>query len=230
MSTFAQQSSPPDPEEALKKELIMLEAQRDALELEADAIAGELNSPGANGEPPVGVKGPLVDSDGYPLAGVDLFNVRAKRHRFNCIQTDHKAVMSKLEKSLHVLHAARSARPTPTPSAARPSSSPAHALAAPSALAGDSLVPIAKVNEVSDGSPAATAGLEVGDLVLRFGGIDISHPKGLGGVVDVVREKEGQEVPVTVLRGAERDGVKDLTLVPKTWSGRGLLGVHLLPP
>lgn len=83
---------------------------------------------------------------------------------------------------------------------------------------------------MSDGSPAATAGLEVGDLVLRFGGVDISHPKGLGGVVDVVREKEGQEVPVTVLRGGERDGVKDLTLVPKTWGGRGLLGVHLLPP
>lgn len=87
---------------------------------------------------------------------------------------------------------------------------------------------------MSEGSPAATAGLTVGDLVLRFGGVDISHPKGLGGVVDVVREKEGQQVAVTVLRtggGSEGgDGVKDLTLVPKTWSGRGLLGVHLLPP
>lgn len=87
--------------------------------------------------------------------------------------------------------------------------------------------------QVSEGSPAATAGLEIGDLVLRFGGVDISHPKGLGGVVDVVREKEGQQVPVTVLRGGGEggsNGVKNLTLVPKTWDGRGLLGVHLLPP
>lgn len=30
--------------------------------------------------------------------------------------------------------------------------------------------------------------------------------------------------------GKARNGVVDLTLVPKTWSGRGLLGVHLLPP
>lgn len=97
------------------------------------------------------------------------------------------------------------------------------------------------VRQVSEGSPASAAGLAVGDLVLRFGRVDISHPKGLGGVVDVVREKEGQEVPVTVLRTTSASGagggsagtgggVRELTLVPKAWSGRGLLGVHLLPP
>lgn len=74
-------SEPSDVVDTLKKELNVLQAQRDALELEADAIAGELRSPGANGERPVGVKGSLVDSDGYPLAGFDLFNVRDKRHR-----------------------------------------------------------------------------------------------------------------------------------------------------
>lgn len=88
--------------------------------------------------------------------------------------------------------------------------------------------------QVSHGSPADTAGLEVGDLVLRFGDVDISHPKGLGGVVDTVRERQGQEVAVTVLRrdgvGGQQAGTKSLTLVPQTWSGRGLLGVHLIPP
>ncbi|CBN80120.1 conserved unknown protein [Ectocarpus siliculosus] len=246
MSAFAkQQQQPiPSPEEALRKELVMLQAQRDALELEADAIASELKSPGANGEAPVGVKGALVDSDGFPLAGFDLFNVRERRHRFNCIQTDHKAVMSRIEKSLHALHDARLARPTPLPAA---SSVTAATPPTPSLVGGDSaaaasmsLAPIAKVNQVSEGSPASAAGLAVGDLVLRFGRVDISHPKGLGGVVDVVREKEGQEVPVTVLRTTSASGgggsvgtgggVRELTLVPKTWSGRGLLGVHLLPP
>lgn len=82
MSSFTQQEQPtPSREDVLRKDLLMLEAQRDALELEADAIASELKSPGANGEAPVGSKGPLVDSDGFPLAGFDLFNVREKRHR-----------------------------------------------------------------------------------------------------------------------------------------------------
>lgn len=64
-----------------KKELKMLQAQRDALELEASVISSELNSPGPNGEAPVGVRGSLVDPGGFPLAGFDLFNVREKRHR-----------------------------------------------------------------------------------------------------------------------------------------------------
>ncbi|CAB1120204.1 unnamed protein product [Ectocarpus sp. CCAP 1310/34] len=251
MSTFPdqpqqpQQQAIPSPEEALRKELVVLQAQRDALELEADAIASELKSPGANGEAPVGVKGALVDADGFPLAGFDLFNVREKRHRFNCIQTDHKAVMSRIEKSLHALHDARLARPTPLPTAfsvtaATPPASSLIGMDSAAAAADMSLAPIAKVNQVSEGSPASAAGLAVGDLVLRFGHVDISHPKGLGGVVDVVREKEGQEVPVTVLRTTSVSGeggsvgtgggVRELTLVPKTWSGRGLLGVHLLPP
>lgn len=82
MSGFAHQHQPvSSPEEGLRKDLLMLEAQRDALELEADAIASELKSPGPNGEAPVGVRGPLVDGDGFPLPGFDLFNVREKRHR-----------------------------------------------------------------------------------------------------------------------------------------------------
>ncbi|CAM9092208.1 unnamed protein product [Ectocarpus sp. 4 AP-2014] len=157
MSTFTdqqQQQQPiPPPEEALRKELVMLQAQRDALEMEADAIASELKSPGANGEAPVGVKGALVDSDGFPLAGFDLFNVREKRHRFNCIQTDHKAVMSRIEKSLHALHDARLARPTPLPTAssvtaATPPASSLIGRDSAAAAASMSLAPIAKVNQV----------------------------------------------------------------------------------
>lgn len=78
MSSFAE---PPDVVGERRTELMLLQGQREALEMEAGAISAELKSPGPNGETPVGIKGPLVDSDGYPLAGFDLFNVREKRHR-----------------------------------------------------------------------------------------------------------------------------------------------------
>ena len=45
--------------------LNMLLAQREALEMEADAIGSELKSPGPNGEPPAGLKDPLVDAEGF---------------------------------------------------------------------------------------------------------------------------------------------------------------------
>lgn len=65
----------------LRTELLMLQAQGDALGLEAGAIACELNASGTNGEAPVGTRGSLIDPEGFPLAGFDLFNVREKRHR-----------------------------------------------------------------------------------------------------------------------------------------------------
>lgn len=78
--------------------------------------------------------------------------------RLNCIQTDHKAVMAKMEKSLHALHEARAlaraAAATASPTAAPPSSSSSAPAprSASSTAAGTpptlSLVPIAKVNQV----------------------------------------------------------------------------------
>ena len=35
--------------------------EKEAIELEVDAITAELTSPGINGEPPVGISAPLVD-------------------------------------------------------------------------------------------------------------------------------------------------------------------------
>ena len=79
-------------------------AQRDALELEAEAIASELNSPGPNNEAPAGIKTSLIDKEGFPRGDIDLFNVKAKRQRLAVINTDHKALMSEIERVLHMAH------------------------------------------------------------------------------------------------------------------------------
>ena len=88
--------------------------------------------------------------------------------------------------------------------------------------------PIAQVGEVSDDSPAARAGLEVGDLVLKFGTVE--HSPFAGNLIQiigkVVADSEGKSVPLFVRRHAG-GGVyqtKKLAIVPQKWKGRGLVG------
>jgi len=89
--------------------LDQLLAQRTALEMEAQVISEELQSL------PCGIKGSLVDAEGFPLAGIDIYNVRTKRQRLACIQTDYKEVMSALESEVMRLHQEKAAELPPKP-------------------------------------------------------------------------------------------------------------------
>lgn len=51
-----------------------------------------------------GVKGSLVDEEGFPRADIDLFEVRKFRNRLACLQTDHCTVMKKIEAGLLNIH------------------------------------------------------------------------------------------------------------------------------
>lgn len=58
-------------------------AQRDAIELEIDSLREWLQAPGRPG-----LKGGLVDKDGFPLEDVDLvIKTREARHRLACTTT-----------------------------------------------------------------------------------------------------------------------------------------------
>ena len=89
--------------------------------------------------------------------------------------------------------------------------------------AGESSLPFAVFDDVSDGSPAAMDGVVMGDQLVKFGSVD-------GGddlLMRVAREgqaNEGRGLPVIVLRRGER---VHLTITPRRWSGRGLLGYGL---
>ena len=51
-----------------------------------------------------GVKGSLVDAEGFPRADIDLFEVRKLRNRLACLQTDHCNLMKELDGALLNLH------------------------------------------------------------------------------------------------------------------------------
>lgn len=82
-----------------RNKLASLDAQRTALEEEAQSITMKLTSPtGDDGRgPPMGIDTPLVDIDGYPRADIDLFLARSLRGRLAEIRNDHKLVMKDIE-------------------------------------------------------------------------------------------------------------------------------------
>jgi 26S proteasome non-ATPase regulatory subunit 9 len=103
---------------------------------------------------------------------------------------------------------------------------PAAAVLPPAAQA--DLIPFARVNSVAPDSPAYTAGLVENDLILSFGNITLYSGDPLAEVGRMVPVVAGQEQSLTVLV-QRQGGSESLQLTPKPWSGRGLLGCHIVP-
>ena len=121
-----------------------------ALEAERNGIEGDIRA-GLESLGPVGMTAPLVDSEGYPRADVDLFSVRTTRQRVIMLRNDLKAKNTELERALEALHALGPAVFT------------IPVVPAGSAVGGGSGgprgAPIAFVDSVSTGSPADSARL-----------------------------------------------------------------------
>ena len=94
------------------------------------------------------------------------------------------------------------------------------------------LRPFVMVTQVHEGSPAAEAGLSSGDGIVEIGGVNVTNDgeaaeggaAGIKVISRVVREAQNQQISVTVQRGTQMIA---LTIVPRQWSGAGLLGCGL---
>lgn len=208
--------------------LRLLLAQREALEVEAEAIAFELNSPSPAGAPPAGVKAGLTDSEGFPRGDIDIVSVLQKRHRLAVINTDHKLLMKDIEHTLRFVHEAANDVFGPV---AMSEGGPLENSMNPSIqLKNDAfhslLSGIAVVDEVSDGGPAMNADIRCGDIVISFGDVSINEQKALSLIPKIVQDNLNKKIPVTIARNSV---VLEVEVVPSVWGGRGLLGCHLSP-
>lgn len=81
--------------------------------------------------------------------------------------------------------------------------------------------PFAKIIEVRKGSPADKGGLKVGDLIMMYGPVNYLNHHDLNSMIEVTRNNINLPLKIKV----KRKGVEiDVTIVPGTWEGAGILG------
>eukprot|EP00127_Corallochytrium_limacisporum_P001261 Clim_evm31s47 gene=Clim_evmTU31s47 len=196
--------------------------QRKGIEEKIEEYHGILKSQG------VDMNTPLLDAEGFPRADIDLYQIRHARHNIICLGNDHVEVMKKLEQALHDIHAQScEARSAESAGVAGGSSTRERVERKPKPAVKEYSIGNAflKVNDVAANSPAAEAGLQAGDLVFQFGTLTENSFKQLTDVATVVQHAENEILAVGVLR----DGSPlSINLRPHKWSGRGLLGCHLV--
>ncbi|XP_043258106.1 26S proteasome non-ATPase regulatory subunit 9 [Colletes gigas] len=162
----------------------------------------------------VGMDDSLVDSEGYPRQDIDVYQVRHARHKIICLKNDHTALMNKIEEGLHKVHALAG------------NQAESSTVAATSDIQDTiQLEPFLRVNLVTPGSPAELAGIQVNDLILKFGCIDYRNYKSLNDIGTLVQNSKNKPVNILVKRGSN---TVPLTLVPRRWHGNGLLGCNVM--
>eukprot|EP00930_Biecheleria_cincta_P051297 TRINITY_DN36453_c0_g1_i1.p1 TRINITY_DN36453_c0_g1~~TRINITY_DN36453_c0_g1_i1.p1 ORF type:complete len:245 (-),score=43.07 TRINITY_DN36453_c0_g1_i1:79-738(-) len=214
---------------SLLEDFRKLEQEKEKLELELQNLHDFLNQDGMPG-----ISGSLIDEEGFPRADLDIYGIRKARNRYACAQTDHVEVMKKIEQALANIHAgSRVEVPRAAPAGYAAPSQKEESAASDRRLPGTVVMaPFALIDEVTDGSPAHTAGLHVGDLVCQFGPVSLQDTGDLNAcfraVGQLVPKSAGMPISVIVQRG-EPPARVELQLTPQQWAGRGLLGCHMAP-
>lgn len=219
----------------MKAETLSLMDKRAAIEVEMNAIIERLNQPGGPG-----LSGNLVDSEGFPRTDIDIPVVRAERRRLSELRNDHKEISEKINQNIQILHAARLGNKTSllkvsgdedgpnaqTSSTVESGSSVQNVLLRDSSNSMDVdvvvSIPFAMVDEISDSSPAAEDGLQLGDQILKFGSVEAGDNL-LQRLASEAQSNLGRAIPVAIMR---QGAMINLIVTPRTWPGRGLLGCH----
>uniref|UniRef100_A0A6B2LI14 Nas2 N-terminal domain-containing protein n=1 Tax=Arcella intermedia TaxID=1963864 RepID=A0A6B2LI14_9EUKA len=206
-----------------------LVASREKLESEIEQLLNYLNAPGNPG-----LKGGLVDEEGFPIADVEkIISVREARGSLARKKNDHTQLMKDIEDNLYKYHQMlkdnRAAHPPGHQEDAKKSpevvqrAQPAEVKADPGVV---SKPPFAKVMSVAPLSPAFEGGLKALDLIVAFGWVDHSNHLNLAAIKNVVSQNISKAIPIQVSRNSE---LVHLNLTPHTWQGPGVLGCHLVP-
>ncbi|KAG4197916.1 hypothetical protein ERO13_A05G055000v2 [Gossypium hirsutum] len=208
----------------LKSETMKLMDKRSAMEAEMNAIIEQLCQPGGPG-----LSGNLVDSEGFLV--LILTSLLFEHNGIVLLE-----ITEKIDVNIQVLHSAKLTS-TPKDSGVETNQNASVANAGASASlqnlvlrdsssANDvdmiSSMPFAMVDEIADASPAAEDGLQLGDQIVKFGNVKAGDSL-LQRLASEAQANQGHPVPVIIMR---QGALLNLSLTPRTWQGRGLLGCH----
>lgn len=87
--------------------------------------------------------------------------------------------------------------------------------------------PILLVTMVAPSSPAEECGIRKDDEILEFGSINHNNFRELKQISELAMHRQNQPISLKIKR---QNRNFDITLIPKTWSGRGLLGCNIVIP
>lgn len=171
---------------------------------------------------------PLLDPEGFPRSDIDIWAVRKARVRIIELRNDLRDITDEIGKALEGVYA----KPTASSSSGSGSSNQSTQVQQQMDVAQEEeeLTPFARVNSVAPGGPAAEAGMQREDAILKFGNLvksSFDPPSSLMPLAGLVSQNENKHIIIRVLRAGEQ---KYLTLTPRQgWGGRGMLGCHIVP-
>lgn len=197
--------------ENVRDEVLELMKEKDNIEAKIKNLTSILTKNG------VGMQDPLVDPEGYPINTIDVYQVRNARHQIICLQNDHKNLMKRIESGLHNYYDS-----TPTPNSDNCQTSQMDVDRVEVSV---HQIPFARVTVVSENSPAEHAGIHVLDEIVEFGSVNTTNFKNITDIATVVQHSEGAQINIRLKRG---DRFLTVHLIPKKWSGRGLLGCNIV--
>jgi 26S proteasome non-ATPase regulatory subunit 9 len=171
----------------------------------------------------IGMEGNLVDRDGYPRSDIDLYKVRHARQQIICLQNDYKTLMKEIEREIIEIH----------------SKSNSDKIVEKLNVAHEEDMtlnhkPFARITQVDTDSPAFEAGLKQNDEIVQFGPLIHSNTnKNLSEIASLVKNSINKIILLNVLRVNSENELETklvkIKLVPKQWSGHGVLGCRIVP-
>lgn len=205
----------------LRDKIHSLSLQKNDIEREIQSLSDILST---NDE--VGLKGSLLDSEGFPRSDIDLVAVRMARNRIIRLNNDHRVVMTALEDALHQMHEIlRQVGPnTGTDESVSFDHDAAPSIEPPQPV----LVPFLLIDEVRPGSVAEQSGLEVNDLIAKFGSVTACNFSSLKDISAVLQNTPTQgAISLIVTKTSMESKTYHIELIkPSDASG---IGLHVTP-